>query len=208
MIRRADIVERVREWQLTEEVVEKDYVLGWLLWGLSRDPVLGERWVFKGGTCLKKCYIETHRFSEDLDFTVLPRGPYRPEDIEPYLARTLAQVYDASGIDFSTRPPALRLRPDGRSTEGRVYYIGPRQTPQAARVKLDISANEKVIRPPVLRQIAHPYPDGPLQGQVRCYSFEELFAEKIRAMAQRARPATSTTSSTSSDAMTCASTPS
>src|SRR5262249_12897461 len=149
-------------------------VLGWLLWGLGRDPVLGERWVFKGGTCLKKCYIETHRFSEDLDFTVLPRGPYRPEDIEPHLARTLPRVHDVSGIDFSTKPPALRLRPDGRSTEGRVYYIGPRQTRQAARVKLDITANEKVIRPPVLRQIAHPYPDGPLKGRVRCYSFEEL----------------------------------
>jgi hypothetical protein len=40
----------------------------------------------------------------------------------------------------------------------------------------------------VLRDIAHPYPDGPLPGRVRCYSFEEVFAEKIRAMAQRARP--------------------
>ena len=26
--------------------------------------------VFKGGTSLKKCYLETYRFSEDLDFTV------------------------------------------------------------------------------------------------------------------------------------------
>ncbi len=41
--------------------------------GPSRRP-----WVFKGGTCLKKCYIETYRFSEDLDFTVLPGGPFRP----------------------------------------------------------------------------------------------------------------------------------
>ena len=69
-----------------------------------------------------------------------------------------------------------------------MYYVGPRQTPQPARVKLDISADETVIRPPVLRDIAHPYPDGPLPGRVRCYSFEEVFAEKIRAMAQRARP--------------------
>ena len=69
-----------------------------------------------------------------------------------------------------------------------MYYVGPRQTPQPARVKLDISANETVVRPPVLRDIAHPYPDGPLPGRVRCYSFEEVFAEKIRAMAQRARP--------------------
>ena len=188
MITRADIIERVAEWQLTEEVVEKDYVLGWLLWGIGQDPVLGERWVFKGGTCLKKCYIETHRFSEDLDFTVLPGGPYRPEEITSHLERTLQRVYGASGIDFSPQPPRLRLRPDGLSTEGRVYYIGPRKTPMAARVKLDISANETVVRPPVLRTIAHPYPDGPLRGQVRTYSFEEVFAEKIRAMAQRARP--------------------
>ena len=69
MIGRPDIVERVAEWQLTEEVIEKDYVLGWLLWGIGTDPVLGDQWVFKGGTCLKKCYIETYRFSEDLDFT-------------------------------------------------------------------------------------------------------------------------------------------
>ena len=188
MIGRPDIVERVGEWQLTEEVIEKDYVLGWLLWGIGGDPILGDHWVFKGGTCLKKCYIETYRFSEDLDFTVLPAGPHLAEQIQPLLEGVLDRVHDASGIDFSSRPPLLRARPDGLSVEGRVYYIGPRRTPQPARVKLDISANETVVRPPVLRDISHPYPDGPLPGRVRCYSFEEVFAEKIRAMAQRARP--------------------
>jgi len=188
VITRADIVQRVAEWQMTEEVIEKDYVLGWLLWGIGADSTLGNRWVFKGGTCLKKCYIETHRFSEDLDFTVLPGGPFRPEEIKPLLVRTLERVHQASGIDFSLQQPTLRLRPDGLSTEGRVYYVGPRRTRQAARVKLDISANETVVRPPVLLQIAHPYPDGPLPGPVRCYSFEEVFAEKLRAMGQRGRP--------------------
>ncbi|PZS29483.1 MAG: hypothetical protein DLM61_12850 [Pseudonocardiales bacterium] len=188
MITRADINERVREWGLTEEVVEKDYVLGWLLWGIGSDPVLAQTWVFKGGTCLKKCYIETYRFSEDLDFTVLPGGPFRPDDVEPLLLRTLSRIAAESGIDFS-KPPRLRLRPNGISAEGRVYYTGPRRTPQPARVKLDISADEVVVRPPVLEQIAHPYPDFfPPGGTVRCYSFDELFAEKIRAMAQRGRP--------------------
>ena len=129
MIGRPDIVERVAEWQLTEEVVEKDYVLGWLLWGIGADSVLGNQWVFKGGTCLKKCYIETYRFSEDLDFTVLPGGPYQPEQIEPLLGRVLTRVHEASGIDFSSRSPLLRLRPDEMSTEGRVYYIGAHQLP-------------------------------------------------------------------------------
>jgi predicted nucleotidyltransferase component of viral defense system len=188
VIGRPDIVERVAEWQLTEEVIERDYVPGWLLWGIGTDPILGNQWVFKGGTCLKKCYIETYRFSEDLDFTVLPGGPYRPEQIEPLLGRVLTRVHETSGIDFSSRQPLLRLRPEGLSTEGRVYYVGPHQMRQVARVKLDISANETVIRPPVLHNVAHPYPDGPLPGRIRCYSFEEVFAEKIRAMAQRARP--------------------
>lgn len=188
MITRADIIERVTEWGLTEEVVEKDYVLGWLLWGIGTDPVLSQQWVFKGGTCLKKCYIETYRFSEDLDFTVLPNGPFRPDEIDPLLQRTLPRITAESGIDFST-PPRLRLRPNGTSTEGRVYYTGPRRTPQPARVKLDISSDELVVRPPVLEAIAHPYPDEfPAGGTIRCYSFDELFAEKIRAMAQRGRP--------------------
>lgn len=189
MITRADIVERVREWGLTEEVIEKDYVLGWLLWGIGSDPVLGQQWIFKGGTCLKKCYIETYRFSEDLDFTVLPGGPYLPDDMAAHLRRTLARVAAESGINFAAREPVLRLRPDGLSVEGRVYYVGPRQQLQPARVKLDITANERVVRPPVLRDIGHPYPDSLSgAGQVRCYSFEEVFAEKLRAMAQRGRP--------------------
>ena len=73
MITRADIDDRVRLWGLREDVVEKDYVLGWVLWGIGTDQQLDRSWVFKGGTCLKKCYIETYRLSEDLDFTVLDR---------------------------------------------------------------------------------------------------------------------------------------
>jgi hypothetical protein len=156
VIARADIVERVGEWQLTEEVIEKDYVLGWLLWGIATDAVLGNQWVFKGGTCLKKCYIETYRFSEDLDFTVMPRGPIRPEDVLPLLKRVVERVGQASGIDFSAREPALRLRPGELTAEGRVYYVGPRGTPGPARVQLALAADEPVLRPPGLRDIAHP----------------------------------------------------
>lgn len=31
---------------------------------------LAKSWIFKGGTCLKKCFFETYRFFEDLDFTL------------------------------------------------------------------------------------------------------------------------------------------
>ncbi len=35
MIARAALRQRASEWGLTEEVVEKDYVLGWLLSGIG-----------------------------------------------------------------------------------------------------------------------------------------------------------------------------
>ena len=189
MITRADIVTRVKEWGLREDVVEKDYVLGWVLWGIGADTELETRWAFKGGTCLKKCYIETYRFSEDLDFTVLPGQPMTETAVTAALARVIARVGEASGIDFAVRPPALRMRPDGASLEGRIYYRGPRAAPGEASIKIDLSLNETMARPPVLRQISHPYPDAlPGPASVRCYSFDELFAEKLRAMGERGRP--------------------
>jgi len=191
MISRAAIDQRVREWGLQHGVVEKDYVLGWLLWGIGRHPVLGESWVFKGGTCLKKCYIETYRFSEDLDFTIIEEGPLEPGDVEPLLAEVLDTVADASGIDFSDRQPMLKPRKQPGSVEGRVYYRGPLAAPSVASVKLDLSATELLAREPERRPIAHPYePDEALPdpADVTCYAFEEVFAEKLRAMGQRSRP--------------------
>lgn len=189
MISRLAIEERVREWGLREDVVEKDYVIGWLLWAIGCDDELGAKWAFKGGTCLKKCFVETYRFSEDLDFTVLPGGPIAPDDVRPCLARALNRLSEHVGIEFGEREPYLKADASGNYTEGRIYYRGPRQAPKVARVKLDLSASERVVRATVLREIAHPYPDGlPAPAAVRCYSFEEIFAEKIRAMGERGRP--------------------
>ena len=189
MISRADIEERVREWGLREDVVEKDYVLGWLLWGIGSDESLAANWIFKGGTCLKKCYIETYRFSEDLDFTVMPGVPVRESEVMPILQRVLERIEEACGINLKDQSPKLKTHVSGLYTEGRVYYRGPRNAPQVASVRLDLSASEKAVRPSVLREIAHAFPDKlPTPGTVRCYSFEEVFAEKIRAMGERSRP--------------------
>jgi predicted nucleotidyltransferase component of viral defense system len=145
MITRADIEERVREWGLSEDVVEKDYVIGWLLWGIGSSTNLGATWVFKGGTCLKKCFIETYRFSEDLDFTVLPGGPIQEQAVAPLLEDVLNRVYEASGLNFTDRKPYLRSHPSGNYTEDRIYYRGPRNAPTVARVKLDLSGQPAFV---------------------------------------------------------------
>jgi len=189
MISIQELKNLVFEWGLRDDVIEKDYVVGWLLWGIGTDPDLSRQWAFKGGTALKKCYIETWRFSEDLDFTVLPGGPVRPETIQPIIMRVLERVHEESGIDFSVRSPLFKFVEDHLYTEGRVYYKGPRNASTPAAVKLDISGSEKVVRPTVLRKISHPYSDESSSlSTVRCYAFEEVFAEKLRAMGERGRP--------------------
>jgi predicted nucleotidyltransferase component of viral defense system len=76
VIPKQDILDRAAEWQLRVDVVEKDYVLGWLLAAAASHSETSTNWVFKGGTCLKKCYFETYRFSEDLDFSLTPQALY------------------------------------------------------------------------------------------------------------------------------------
>jgi predicted nucleotidyltransferase component of viral defense system len=189
VISQAALNERAQAWGLREDVVEKDYVLGWLLWGIGADPVLGRQWAFKGGTCLKKCFLETYRFSEDLDFTVLPGGPVLPKELEAVVAPILERIAEASGIDFSGRAPVFRPRPGRRAAEGRIYYVGPRGAPGVASVKLDLDGEERMARPAEPRPIAHDYDEGlPEPATVLCYSFPEVFAEKLRAMGQRGRP--------------------
>ena len=209
MIGRVDLNERVRAWGLREEVVEKDYVLGWMLWGIGTDPLLSTTWVFKGGTCLKKCYIDTYRFSEDLDFTVLESGPIEPDEVLETITRVIDRVGQESGIDFSTEPPRCKKRPRGRSSEGRVYYRGLRGAPGPARIKLDLTKDEAVVQPPVMRPISHDYPDVlPAPAQVRCYGFERKSSPRSCApWASAAAPEISTISSTSSADPTSASTP-
>ena len=54
MIDRREILATAASLGLRPNVVEKDYVLGWLLAGIYQHPALKESWIFKGGTCPKK----------------------------------------------------------------------------------------------------------------------------------------------------------
>lgn len=189
MITKAEINDRAARWRLQPRVVEKDYAIGWALWGIGRDRYFWDSWLFKGGTCLKKCYLDTPRFSEDLDFTVSPAGSSEVDDILLILHRVAERVYEDSGIDFISRDPIVKMRPNGRSIEGRLYYRGPLDTPNFARIKLDITIDEELVCRPEVRNIENLYSDGlPSPGVVLCYSFTEVFAEKIRAMCDRALP--------------------
>lgn len=71
MIKPGEIQNKAREFSVRDQQIEKDYILSWILQGMSQHEELSKALVFKGGTALKKVYFEDYRFSEDLDYTLL-----------------------------------------------------------------------------------------------------------------------------------------
>ena len=185
------------EKQLEPKVIEKDYVLGWVLAGISQHSKIKDNWVFKGGTCLKKCYFETYRFSEDLDFTY-KYPDYLPTEIElvTIVKEISSWVYDNSGIEIPESGVSFEIVPNKRGSytvQGKLSYRGVIRSEirvaNLPRIKIDLTLDEPLILNAVTRAVEHNYTDKPPGGiKVMTYSCEEIFAEKIRALIQRLRP--------------------
>lgn len=193
MIDRQEILDFSRELGLAAEIIEKDYVLGWLLAGIHNHPDLQANWLFKGGTCLKKCFFETYRFSEDLDFTVRAPGHINEQFLRSAFATVATWVYDNCGVEIPTDTISFEIYANPRgnqAVQGKIGYSGPLQRRGSIpRIKLDLTDDERVVLDPVPREVHHPYSDKPDTGiQALCYCYEELFAEKLRALAERLRP--------------------
>lgn len=197
MIRSEEIMDIAGQLSLDPKVIEKDYVIGWVLAGIFNHNVLSKTWFFKGGTCIKKCFFDTKRMSEDLDFTLID-----PEHINIDFLTTAFKdisdwVYEQSGLNISADKRYAPLyvdlyqNPRGQvSCEARIYYRGPitRQY-SAPKIKLDLTGDEKVVCSPVQSKVDHPYSDLVSHHFFSCsYAFEELFSEKIRALVERSRP--------------------
>lgn len=193
MITKQEIMDCVGEINLPANTIEKDYVLGWLLAGIANHPELFDKWIFKGGTCLKKCYFETYRFSEDLDYTLTSEAHVDEHFLVDCFKSIGGWIYEESGVEIledSIRFEVYQNNDGKVSVEGCLNYIGPLQRKNNPyRIKLDLTADELLVLPPVLRDVHHPYSDKPPGGiKAYCYSFAEIFAEKIRALSERARP--------------------
>ncbi len=172
-------------------VVERDYVLGWLLWGIYRQPDLADRLILKGGNCLRKVYFPQTRYSDDLDFTAT--GDDALAYFAALLPRICAEVSAAAGLRFALDRTRVQRRPtpdaECQALEARLYFEG--QQPEACvtmRLKFDISAYEALALPLQRLPLRHPYSDASAcQVTIRTYSLEEVLAEKLRSWIQRTR---------------------
>ncbi len=197
MIEKNEVITMANGLSLSPDTVEKDYVLSWLLWGINNHSSFINEWLFKGGTCLKKCYFETFRFSEDLDFTLSNPTHLSAEFLRVEFDEITDKIHDETGIEFFKDQFRFKIMPkdNGKvSAQGVIQYNGPLRRRQGntrnfASIKLDLTDNEIVVLQPQKRKVHHPYSDEPSASILaNCYAFEEVVAEKIRALAERARP--------------------
>jgi DNA-directed RNA polymerase subunit RPC12/RpoP len=128
-----------------------------------------------------------------LDFTLLETANQDIGFLNEAFNKITEWIYNESGIEF----PRDRIRFDSYSQQrekpslrGRICYIGPlRPGYEPPRIKLDLTSEEVLVFDPVSRDVHHPYSDKPNSGiLIRCYCYEEVFAEKLRALAERLRP--------------------
>jgi predicted nucleotidyltransferase component of viral defense system len=190
LITKQEIISVATAMKILPTTVEKDYVLSWVLYGISKQPELS-KWFFKGGTCLKKCYFDTYRFSEDLDFTVPKLAIYNKNAIASALAEVADIVYQMTGLNLTTREIEVEesINKNNHKTYiAKLTYLGPLNLPSRnqQRVRLDITEDEILIDAPDLRKIFHTYTDAPdAPATIRCYSINEILAEKTRAIYER-----------------------
>ena len=180
-------LEKVRKDSGVEwNAIERDYVLSWILAGMSRIPSLKDSLVFKGGTALRKCYFGDYRFSEDLDFSGtegVPHGDSMERSMREAcgMAERLLAKFEA--VDIVCKRYVEKRPHPGRQEAFTIDARLPWQKKVPTRVKVEITMDEKILRPVPRRKIIHQY-DEPFEAEFRVYSLEEVVAEKLCAILQ------------------------
>src|SRR3989338_10012 len=137
---------------LGHSTVEKDYALGWLLYGINNHPKT-KSWAFKGGTSLKKCFFETFRFSEDLDFTINQKESLNANELKVVFIEIAEFLQEKVGIQFAPESFKFKIIPKENgncSAQGVLHYTGPLQMKnKTASIKLDLTTDELLVLNPV-----------------------------------------------------------
>jgi predicted nucleotidyltransferase component of viral defense system len=194
MIRKREIEQKAEMQQVPKSTIDKDWVLGHFIDAIFSVKECRDNLVFKGGTCLRKCYFQDYRFSEDLDFT----------SINPSFVldkKLLTQITDL--VTSRTEVPLyiqeiteLRFNDQLSGYKAIVKFWGADHSSNQApptpdrwntSIKIEIILYELMVFPAEEREVFHPYSDA-LSASPRtipCYSLREVLAEKLRALIQR-----------------------
>ncbi len=194
MILQKEIATLAEIQQMPKSTIDKDWALGHFLAAIYSHADLRDVLVFKGGTCLRKCWFPDYRFSEDMDFTSRKSTfQLTRKHLETICQNLKTNVGMLTQI-VSLRP--LKFKDELTGYEAIIKFWGAdhsrSENPPAperwlSSIKIEIILYETLIFSTVLRPIHHGYSDILYleSNQVPCYSIEEVISEKIRALIQR-----------------------
>ncbi len=183
MIPTAEISRLAHRLGVGDRVIEKDYVLSWLLVAIAESD-LRNTLAFKGGTALKKSYYPDFRFSEDLDFTLCADLSHddlvnKFETLFPRLGRRVNLTLTLRGAEQSVFASTMLL----------INYGGPlRARPGSRHLKVDITRGELLLYPLSEQLLQAPYSDYPTDVRLPTYTLEEILTEKLCALMGRTEP--------------------
>lgn len=171
-------------------VLEQDYVLDWVLWGIASIHELKESLVFKGGTALKKVYFDDYRFSEDLDFTARVGAP-EGQNLESAVKTACQNAQDAMNqVMESPRLECTRYTEQKAHPGGQEAFTIRAQLPWHrslhTRVMVEVTKTETLVTTPILHTLCNTY-DKNMTYQIHSYSVEEIVAEKLRAILENTK---------------------
>jgi len=196
MIKQKEIIEHSQKQGVPKTTIDKDWIIGHYLNAMYSLNDISKNFIFKGGTCLKKCYFKNFRFSQDLDFTLLDRNfPIDKKFVNK--VNILAEKNSGAKLYLSEINYQMAENID-QGYEIKIKFWGadhkPNQRPLSPKrwqtfIKLDISFSEKLTLKSEMKNIIHHYSDEKsISNKVNVYSLEEIIAEKIRSLIQRNRP--------------------
>ena len=194
MILKKEISSRAEEWMVPANTVDKDYVLGHFLNSFYSFEKHHEIFIFKGGTCLRKCYFPDYRFSEDLDFTLLEKSFLIDK---PFLEQIATHCETVTGIKFWVRDiENKRFKDEEKGYKCVIKFWGanhgrneapPPKERCLTKIEIDISFDEEILSPLTYTKIIHPYSDRDKisVSKIPVYPLTEILMEKVRAFYQR-----------------------
>ncbi|MDP2599400.1 MAG: nucleotidyl transferase AbiEii/AbiGii toxin family protein [Deltaproteobacteria bacterium] len=168
------------------EVLERDYLLSWVLAGIAQVGVFRETLIFKGGTSLKKCYFGDYRFSEDLDFSGVgnvPRGNAMESSVQEACVAAKQLLDEYAPVEIMCERYTEKEPHPGGMEAFSIRARFPWHRELHTRVIIKTAVDEKVLKQSIKRKIIHEYGE-PLDAHIQVYVLEEIVAEKLRAILQ------------------------
>ena len=194
MIPRKEIERKAKEYNVSRSTIDKDWVLSHFIDAIFSVEKCKRKLIFKGGTCLRKCYFENFRFSEDLDFTSVDSEFELDESLLGEIIEIVAERTEIplhlerlTQLKFNDIPTGFAAIVKFWGADHSKNQALPDSKRWTSSIKIEIIQYEKMIFPTIMCPVFHEYSDSHslIVDNIPCYDLREVMSEKIRALIQR-----------------------